>query len=66
LIKCDKSFEPHLNPINDKLKVGFRGYKRLYENIWTFTIISTRQANRIFKDLLSFSSQTQDTSSPSG
>jgi len=58
LIKCDKSLEPHLSPINDKLKAGFRGYKFLYENIRTFKIISARQANRIFKDLLSFSSQS--------
>jgi hypothetical protein len=56
LLKCDKSLEPHLSPINDKLKDRFRGYKQLYENILTFKIISARQAEKIFKGLLSFDS----------
>lgn len=53
LIRCDKSIELALNAVNDKLKNEFRGYKRLYENLLTFKIISARQADRIFKGLLS-------------
>lgn len=54
LIRCDKSIEPTLNAVNDKLKNRFRGYRRLYENLLTFKIISARQADRIFKGLLSY------------
>ncbi len=56
LIKCDKSLEPLLHQLNDRLKSEFRGYKILYENLCTFTIISARQAEKIFKDLISFNS----------
>lgn len=52
LVRCDESIEPALNAMNDKLKNEFRGYRQLYENLLTFKIISARQADRIFKDLL--------------
>lgn len=50
LINCDRLFEPHLLPLNTKLLNRFKGYTSLFENILTFRIISSRQAERIFKD----------------
>jgi hypothetical protein len=50
LINCDKTFEPHLLPLNTRLINCFKGYRRLFDNIRAFRIISARQAERIFRD----------------
>jgi len=49
LINCEHSSEIHFLALNTALFTKFKGYKKLFENISTFRIISTRQAEKIFK-----------------